>query len=70
MKKKYLCYDILWDVDDEDDLDELSTKMEVTINDSDGIDTDNEEELTEFLSEKITNYTGFCHDGFLYKQLN
>ena len=46
--------DIIWDVDYEEELENLPTEIEIP----DGMDDD--DEISDYISEK----TGFCHKGF------
>ena len=57
---------IKWDTDgDEELLKSLPQEIEITEGDiPEDVDRDDEEEITEFVSDYITDETGFCHDGF------
>lgn len=52
-EKAYRATNIQWDVDEEEDLEELPDSMDIPK----GMD---EDEIADYLS----NQTGFCHDGF------
>lgn len=53
-KKKRVAYNIEWDVDDEEDLNDLPKEVEIPD------DLDDEDEISDYLSD----LTGFCHNGF------
>jgi len=59
---KYLITDIEYDTDGADV--NLPKKMEIEV--STGVDDENVED---FLSDKISNETGFCHNGFTFSEL-
>ena len=61
---KYTVTDIQWDTDGED-LD-LPTELTVDIPNEDFVNMD-EEEIDEFISDEISNITGFCHFGYSLK---
>ena len=48
--------DIIWDVDDDEVLENLPNEIEIP----DDIDIDDEEEISDYLSD----CTGYCHQGF------
>lgn len=67
---KFVCYDIKWDTDGSvKDEKQLPTRMEIEI-DKEDIEKYNllkdEDSLVDFLSDAITEETGYCHKGFLY----
>lgn len=67
---KFVCYDIKWDTDDSVKVEkQLPTRMEIEI-DKEDIEKYNllkdEDSLVDFLSDAITEETGYCHKGFLY----
>ena len=57
--KKYLVTDIEFDTDGE----ELDIPTSMTIEVPDDIE-DDEYEIQEYLSDEISNISGFCHFGF------
>lgn len=59
---KYIATNIQWDTDGEDI--NLPTTLEVEIPNADTMD---EQDIDEFISDDITNQTGFCHKGFSLK---
>lgn len=60
MEKTYLVTDIEWDTDGEDV--DLPEEIEITIPDDEELNSP--EEVLDFISDEITNITGFCHLGF------
>lgn len=64
----YKAVDIQWDVDDEEDLDELPTEMEVEV--PRDVIRDGEEAVEEYVSDAITDETGFCHNGFYLREFS
>jgi len=63
-------YDIEWDVDDEEDLEDLPTKVKVKLptsifNDED--ETDYEDIVSEYVSDYLSDEYGFTHNGFKLK---
>ena len=54
----YKVFDIEFDTDGEDV--ELPNFLEIQVSD----DLSNQDEIEEFISEEISNQTGFCHLGF------
>ena len=67
--KTYKVYDINWDVDNEKERTFLPSVMRVPIFDDSVEDVNNREEIEEYISEYITEDTGYCHDGFRYKEI-
>ncbi|MBQ1734474.1 MAG: hypothetical protein II038_06295 [Lachnospiraceae bacterium] len=73
---KFLVYDIEWDVDEEDEDEDLGLPetMQVPAEDllleSETIDDIDQEELSERISDHISYLTGFCHCGFEYRLLS
>ena len=66
-KKRYYVYDIEWDAD-EKDLNHLPKTLtsEIEIeNDKDY----NAQDISEMISDDISNRIGFCHYGFKYKEI-
>ena len=66
-KKRYHVYDIEWDAD-EKDLNHLPKTLtsEIEIeNDKDY----NDQDISEMISDDISNRIGFCHYGFKYKEI-
>ena len=59
---KILVTDIEWDVDDEEDMVDLPS--ELTLETNEDLHGD---ELEEWISDEISNETGFCHRGFQYE---
>lgn len=64
----YKAVDIQWDVDDEGDLDDLPTEMEIEV--PRDVIRDGEDAIEEYVSDAITDETGFCHNGFYLKQFS
>lgn len=60
MEKTYLVTNIEWDTDGEDV--DLPEEIEITIPDDECLISP--EEVLDFISDEITNITGFCHSGF------
>lgn len=58
---KYTATNIKWDTDGEDI--DLPTTIEVVIPNEDFVKMDSQE-IDDFISDYITNETGFCHFGF------
>ena len=66
--KRYRVYNIKWDTDGED-IDNLPTHLTSEIelyNDTNYSD----DEITEMISDDITDRIGFCHFGFEYEEIN
>lgn len=66
--KRYRVYNIEWDTDGED-IDHLPTHLTSEIefyNDTNYSD----DEITEMISDDITDRIGFCHFGFEYEEIN
>lgn len=55
---KYIITDISWDTDGEDV--DLPEEMEIDVPD----DLNSYEEIEEYISDKLSEETGFCHLGF------
>ena len=62
---KYLITDIEYDTDGEEI--DLPTELEIEVPD---IITSEEEELNDFIGDKISEITGFCHTGFVKQLVN
>ena len=60
MNKKYLVTNIQWDTDGEDV--DLPNELEIILPDDEELNSP--EEIEEYISNEITNETGFCHFGF------
>lgn len=60
MAKTYIVTDIKYDTDGET-IDDLPAKLEITVPDSELGCVD---DIQEFISNEISNRTGFCHLGF------
>ena len=61
--KKYAITDIEYDTDDENlTKEDLDLPKELVIEVSDEYETD--DEIEEYVSDEISNITGFCHKGF------
>lgn len=60
MNKKYLVTDIEWDTDGEDV--DLPNELEIILPDDEELNSP--EEIEEYISNEITNETGFCAFGF------
>ena len=60
MNKKYLVTNIEWDTDGEDV--DLPNELEIILPDDEELTSP--EEIEHYISEAITNETGFCHFGF------
>lgn len=60
MNKKYLVTNIEWDTDGEDV--DLPNELEIILPDDEELNSP--EEIEEYISNEITNETGFCHFGF------
>lgn len=66
MTKKYILTNIVWDVDEKEDLENLPNEVEITLDDVDEFDT--WEEISERISDKLSDEYGFCHNGFLFDE--
>ena len=64
----YKAVDIDWDVDDEEDLAGLPAEVEVEV--PRDIIAAGEDAVEEYVSDAITDETGFCHNGFYLKQFS
>lgn len=66
---KYQVYDIIYDLDPEDIevRDQLQLPTTIDIEVPDGIQAEGEDEISEYLSDEISDRTGFCHFGFKYE---
>jgi len=60
----FLITDIDWDTDGE----EVDLPEEITVNVSEDEELE-EDEIEEYISDKISDKTGFCHFGFNYKEV-
>lgn len=58
---KYIATNIKWDTDGEEI--DLPTELTVEIPNEDFVKMD-KEEIDEFISDELSNITGFCHKGF------
>jgi len=65
MPKLYQITDIMWDTDGEEV--DLITKARVTVPDDEDINDD--EYVQQYLSDWLSNETGFCHYGFAYEEV-
>ena len=70
---KIRCYDIYWDVDDEDEDTNLPQEVLFELEDDDDIEAyyegkENGDE-DDFLSDKLADEYGFCVNGFTYKEV-
>jgi ferritin-like protein len=61
----YKAVDIDWDVDDEEDLADLPAEVEVEV--PRDVIFAGEDAVEEYVSDAITDETGFCHNGFYLK---
>ena len=61
---KYIVHNIEYDTDDENI--DLPKTFEIELNN----DITDIEEIVEIISDKISDITGFCHKGFLIKELD
>ena len=52
-------FNIVWDTDGEDV--DLPTEMEIEVNED---EVQGQDEIVDFVSEEITNITGYCHSAF------
>jgi hypothetical protein len=60
----FVVSDIHWDTDGED----IEIPKELTIQISEDEELE-EDEIEEYISDKISDETGFCHLGFNYKEV-
>lgn len=60
--KKYLVTNIQYDTDGQKV--KLPKTLEITVPE----DIQEEDEITEYLSDEISNQTGFCHLGFSFEE--
>lgn len=56
--------DIDWDVDNEEDFDNLPTEVAVEVDDTMVDDIDDDDEIIAYVSEYLSDTYGFCHNGF------
>lgn len=56
---------IKWDVDDEEDLKDLPTEIDIPPE----IAEESDDEYEEAISDYISDVTGFCHRGFEIKEI-
>ena len=61
---KIKVYDIDWDIDEEDIEDGVSLDSSLTLETDEEFEYD--DELEEWISDEISDKTGFCHRGFNY----
>ena len=59
-------FEIDWDIDEEDIEDGVSLETSMTLETDEEFEDD--DELEEWISDEISNETGFCHRGFLYEK--
>ena len=64
--KKYRVYNIDWDCDDEESKSQLPQEM--IVEDKNNLTNENYE-LSDFISDEITNITGFTHYGCNYEEI-
>ena len=64
--KIYRVFNIDWDCDDEETKSQLPTEM--IVEDKNNLNNDNYE-LSDFISDEITNLKGFCHFGCDYEEV-
>lgn len=64
----YKAIDIQWDVDDEEDLADLPNEIEVEV--PRDVIRDGEDAVEEYVSDAITDETGFCHNGFYLREFS
>lgn len=69
MKRIFKVFGIKWDVDSKADLKHLPKEMRVVISSNEVCDIMDEEEIEEYISDFISDETGYCHDGFNYKEI-
>ncbi len=63
MEKKYLVTDIEWDTDGEEV--DLPEELTITIPEDEELE---EDEVEGYISDKISDETGFCHFGFNFTE--
>lgn len=63
-KRTFKVNKIKWDVDNKSSLKSLPKTMTVEVTSYDVDDITDEYEVEDFISDYITDETGFCHDGF------
>ena len=63
MIRRFLVHSIDWDVDNESELDDLPTEVDITIDAED--DEDAEDKICDYLSDEY----GYCHNGFDYEEI-
>ena len=67
--KRIRVFNIDWDVDDKKDLENLPTEVRcIVFNGADVENIDNQDEVEDYLSEKLSDDYGFCHNGFDYEE--
>jgi hypothetical protein len=57
---KFEVTEIEYDVDEQEDLEGLPTSLEIVVPDELSL----YEDIEQFISDEISNKTGFCHKGF------
>lgn len=71
---KYIVTNIEWDVDGEEEAEEilasLPTQMTVEIDENEVDDINDESEIADLISDKITDETAFCNKGFTWMPEN
>lgn len=66
-KRTYHIYGIKWDATRSERKD-LPKTMDITVTEDDVDDINDIEEVEDYLSDTITEETGFCHKGFEYEE--
>lgn len=57
---KYIVTNIEYDTDDTDDTSDLPKELIITV----PSDVEGDENIEQYISDKISDQTGFCHNGF------
>ena len=61
MKKTFNITNIIFDADSPEELEGVSTELTIEVDTS---QFENDVELEEYISDEISNQTGFCHAGY------
>lgn len=69
MEKKFHVFDIEWDVDNQEDLNELPKDLEIIVTDKDVDNFENWWEVAEFIGNQLSDKYGFCHYCFQFDEM-
>ena len=63
MIERLIVFDVKWDIEDGIDIDE---NFQATVPFEDDVDFDDEESVSDYLSDWLSDTYGYCHYGFDY----